>query len=350
MEPVRIGQHLVGANGAPYVIAELSANHGGKLEQALGVLRAAKAAGADAIKLQTYTADSMTLASDDDAFVVGKGTLWSGQRLYDLYAAAAMPLDWHGPLFAEARRLGLDCFSTPFDVAAVDFLEQFEPVAHKVASFELVDLDLIEYVASTGRPVVMSTGMADADEIGEAIAAARRGGAAGVVLLRCNSGYPAPVEEMDLLTIPDMLARWQVPVGLSDHTIGSTAALVAVALGACVIEKHLTLSREEATPDSAFSAEPAEFQHLVDEIRRATSSLGRVRYGPSPEERKSLQFRRSLWWVVDREAGEVVEPGDLRSLRPSGGVAPKLRSAVVGRVLRRPVRIGQPVALGDVGS
>jgi pseudaminic acid synthase len=345
---VTIGGREVGCGQRPYVIAELSANHGGDLDRALAIVRAARDEGADAIKLQTYTADSMTLNVDRPELVIGPGSLWSGQRLHELYANAALPLEWHGPLFEEANRVGIDCFSSPFDLEAVEFLEQFNPAAHKIASFELVDLDLIRAVAATGRPVIMSTGMASAAEIDDAVAAAQAGGASEIVLLRCNSGYPAPLDEMDLVTISDMRRRWGLAVGLSDHTLGSVAAVVAVSLGACVIEKHLTLSRSDPTPDSAFSMEPGELRELVVAVGEASAALGAVRYGPSAGEAPSLKLRRSLWWVADLAPGAVVRAGDLRALRPADGASPKHRPSIVGSRVVRAVRAGDPVLLTDV--
>lgn len=346
--PIDLGDRRIGDGERPYVIAELSANHGGKLEQALQILRAAKANGADAIKLQTYTADSMTLPLDQPAFVGGEGSPWAGRNLHDLYAEASLPAEWHAPLFAEAARLDLHCFSTAFESSAVDFLEQFDPVAHKIASFELLDLELVAHAASTGRPLIISTGMATAEEIDDAVGTAQRAGAAAVALLRCNSGYPAPASEMDLRTIPVMIARWGVQVGFSDHSIGPVAAVTAVGLGATLIEKHLTLSRYVPTPDSSFSMEPGELRDLVDAVRLAAEASGAVRFGPSPGEAASVRLRRSLWWLTDKFPGDTVEPGDLRALRPAGGAAPKHRAALIGNRLTRAVRPGDPVSLDDV--
>ncbi|HEX7132745.1 MAG TPA: pseudaminic acid synthase [Iamia sp.] len=339
---VRIGDRLVGADQPVYVIAELSANHGGRLDRALDLVRLAAEAGADAVKLQTYTPDSMTLDVDLPAFVVGRGTTWEGRRLHDLYAEAQTPWEWHEPLFAAAREAGLDCFSTPFDPAAVDALATLDPPAYKIASFELRDLPLIRHVAAQGKPVVMSTGMATAAEVDEAVAAAAA--APGLVLLRCNSAYPADPAEMDLATIPDMRARWGVPVGLSDHTLTTTASVAATALGAAVVEKHLTFTRSEPGPDSSFSLEPAELADLVVSLREARAAVGQVRYGPSPAEQPSLAFRRSLWFTRDLAAGEVVPDDAVASLRPAGGLDPDRRDLVVGRRLRRPVTRGTAVS------
>lgn len=345
---IRIGGRTIRAGHPPYVIAELSANHAGDLARAIAIVRAAKEFGADAVKLQTYTAAGMTLPIDRPPFVIGAGSPWAGRQLYDLYEEAALPLEWHAPLFAEAARLGIDCLSTPFDLAAIDLLEPFNPVAHKIASFELVDLDLIAAAARTGRPLLMSTGMATAEEIDEAVVTAHDAGATDVLLLRCNSGYPAPSSEMDLGTIPDMIERWDVPVGFSDHTLGPAAAVAAVALGASLIEKHLTISRADPTPDSAFSMEPAELRELVNLTHIGAEAVGSIRYGPTPAEQPSIVLRRSLWWVADRPSGATVTEADVRALRPGGGAAPKHRGAIVGRSLRHDVSVGQPVRLDDV--
>ncbi|MCB0965167.1 MAG: pseudaminic acid synthase [Acidimicrobiales bacterium] len=322
----------------------MSANHGGSLDRALELVGAAARAGADAVKLQTYTPDGMTLDEDLPAFTVGEGSLWAGRRLHDLYAEAQTPWEWHGPLFEAAAAAGLACFSSPFTPADVDRLETLDPPAYKIASFELVDLPLIRHVAARGRPVLMSTGMASPDEIAAALEAASA--APGRILLRCNSAYPAPTGEMDLVTIADMRRRFSVPVGLSDHTISPLAALSAVALGAVVLEKHLTLDRSEPGPDAAFSLEPDELAALIDQIREVEAALGTVRYGPSASEAPSLAFRRSLWFVRDLPEGAIVPDDAVAALRPAGGAAPDDRSAIVGRRLRRDVGRGTP-ATGD---
>ena len=345
---VAIAGRPVGAGHRPYVIAELSANHGGSLERAEAVVRAAAAAGADAVKLQTYTADSMTLDLDEGPFVVGPGSPWEGRRLHDLYEEAHTPWAWHEPLFALAAELGLHCFSTPFDLAAVERLEELDPPAYKIASFELLDLRLIARAASTGKPVIMSTGMATVDEIDEAVDAARSAGAGGVVLLRCNSAYPAPPAEMDLAAIPEMIRRWRVPVGFSDHTIGSTAAIAATALGAAAVEKHLIGDRAEGGPDSSFSAIPDELARVVDDVRVAAAARGRVRFGPSPSEEPSLAFRRSLYVVADLGAGDIVTEQHVRAIRPGGGLAPKHLAQVIGRRAARPLRRGTPLRWDDL--
>jgi pseudaminic acid synthase len=335
---------VVGDGHRPYVIAELSANHRGSLDSAKEIVRAAAAAGADAVKLQTYTPDSMTLDIQEPPFVVGEGTLWAGRTLYDLYVEAQTPREWHAPLFALAAELGLDCLSTPFDREAVDFLEQFEPPAHKIASFELLDLDLIAHAAATGRPLIRSTGMASAAEIDDAVLAAREAGNGGVVLLRCNSAYPADPAEMDLRTIPAMASRWRAPIGLSDHSPGSMAAVVAAGLGACVFEKHLIGARADGGPDAAFSAEPAELAQLVADVRAAADIRGGVRFGPSPAETSSLAFRRSLYVVADVAAGEPLTRQNVRAIRPAGGMAPKRLAEVLGRRAARAIRRGTPLS------
>jgi N-acetylneuraminate synthase len=344
VEPVTLGDRLIGPGEPAYVIAELSANHQGSLDIARQVVRAAARAGADAVKLQTYTADTMTIDSDRPEFLVGEETLWGGRRLHELYRDAFTPWDWYDDLQAEASEHGLDLFSTPFDETAVAFLEERRPPAYKIASFELVDLRLIERVAATGRPMIMSTGMASAEEIDDAVGTARRAGARDIVLLRCNSGYPAPPAEMDLATIPDMASRWEVPVGLSDHTLGTTAAVAAVAIGATVVEKHLTLDRDAGGPDAAFSLEPDEFALMVTAVREAEAALGTVRYGPAEREAASLAFRRSLFVVADVSAGEILTEASVRSIRPGHGLAPRHLDAVLGRVAAGPIERGTPLS------
>lgn len=343
-ETVDLAGRLVGPGHPVYVIAELSANHGHDLDTAKAIVRAAADAGADAVKLQTYTPDSMTIDASTPPFLIGEGTAWAGRRLHELYAEAATPWEWHEPLLDLATELGLQLFSTPFDVAAVEFLDAYDPPAFKIASFELVDLDLIRAAASRGRPLIVSTGMATEDEIDEAVAAATEAGAPGLVLLRCNSAYPAAPKDMDLRTIEAMAERWRVPIGLSDHTLGTTAATVAVALGAVVVEKHLTLRRSDGGPDAGFSLEPTEFAAMVTAIREAEASLGGVRFGPSPGEEPSLAFRRSLFVVEDVAAGEVFTAANVRSIRPSDGLAPKHLAEVLGRRAAVDVVRGTPVS------
>ncbi len=330
--------------GGVAVIAELSGNHNGDLGRALALVDAAAEAGADAIKLQTYTADAMTLDSDRPEFRIGEGTAWSGRRLHELYREAATPWAWHEPLFARAHQAGLAALSTPFDLESLAFLETLDPPAHKVASFELVDLELIAAVAATGRPMVLSTGMASIEEIDQAVTTARDHGAEDLVLLRCNSAYPAPAGEMDLRTLPDMKRRWGVRVGLSDHSLGSAPAVVAVTLGAEVVEKHLTLRRADGGPDAGFSLEPHELTDQVAALREAAASLGAVRYGPSPAERPSLAFRRSLFVVADIAEGETITRDNVRAIRPSHGLPPSEMGAVLGRRATTAIETGTPLS------
>jgi pseudaminic acid synthase len=315
------------------MIAELSANHGGSLDQALKVIRAMKDAGADAVKLQTYTADTLTLKSDRPEFQVGEGTLWEGRTLYDLYEEAHTPWEWHEDLFQLANELGMDCFSTPFDRTAVDFLETLNPPCFKIASFELVDLPLIEYVASKGRPIIMSTGMGTLAEISDAVAVVKKAGVP-LALLKCTSAYPSPPESMNLRTIPHLSDAFDVPVGLSDHTLGISVPVAAVALGACIIEKHVTLSRDDPGPDSAFSLEPHEFKQLVDSVRVTEKSLGKVNYELTEKEIASKIFRRSLFFVHDLPSGATIGSEDVRSIRPGYGLSPKYVSNIIGQTLR----------------
>ncbi|MGE4552956.1 MAG: pseudaminic acid synthase [Desulfovibrionaceae bacterium] len=329
--------------GAPvYVVAEMSANHGGDFERAAAIVRAAKDAGADAVKLQTYTPDTITLDCDAEPFRI-KGTIWEGRRLHELYAEAMTPWDWQPRLKALADGLGLDLFSSPFDATAVDFLEGMDVPAYKIASFELVDIPLIRKVAATGRPVVLSTGMAELAEIKEAVAAFRSAGGRELALLKCTSAYPAPPEEANLRTIPDLAARFGCPAGLSDHTLGSACAVAAVALGACLVEKHFTLSRAHGGPDAAFSLEPDEFRAMVADIRTAEAALGRVCYEPTPKQLAGRALRRSLFVVADVRRGEPFTKANVRSIRPADGLPPRCLDEVLGRRAARDVRRGEPL-------
>lgn len=328
-----------------YVIAEMSANHNGDFDRAIAIVRAMKESGADAIKLQTYTADTLTIDCDRPDFVIGEGTVWKGQRLHDLYASAYTPWEWHAELFALASDLGMDCFSTPFDNSAVDFLETLDPPCYKIASFELVDLGLIEYVASKGRPVIMSTGMGSLEEISEAVEIVK---AAGVplTLLKCTSAYPSPPSSMNLKTMADMAQRFGVEVGLSDHTLGTAVPVAAVALGARVIEKHFTLSRADEGPDSTFSLEPHEFRQMVDAVRVAEQATGEVCYERSENEQSSVVFRRSLYAVKDIAAGEIFTHENVRSIRPGHGLKPKFLPALIGKKARRSIERGTAITAG----
>ncbi|HEY2345030.1 MAG TPA: pseudaminic acid synthase [Xanthomonadaceae bacterium] len=336
----------IAADAPPYVIAELSANHNGRLETALRIVEEAKKAGADAVKLQTYRPDTITLDCDDEDFRI-RGGLWDGRTLYELYQQAHMPWEWHEPLFDHARRLGIAMFSSPFDTTAVDLLERLGAPAYKIASFEAVDLPLIRCVAATGKPMIISTGMADADEIGEAIAAARAGGCEELAILHCVSGYPAPAGDYNLRTIPDMATRFGVVVGLSDHTLDNSTAIAGVAMGARIIEKHFTLDRSGGGPDDSFSLEPAELAALCKGVRTAWEALGAIDYGRKSSEAGNAKFRRSLYYVADLKAGEQVPADAIRSVRPGYGLAPKHIDRVIGRRLRRSVRACTPVAADD---
>jgi pseudaminic acid synthase len=346
---MRIGNRVVGPGAPTYVIAEISANHNQSLDKALELVRVAYAAGADAIKLQTYTPDTMTFASSAPPFVIGPGSPWEGRRLHELNAAAQTPWDWHEPSGADAERLGLQWFSTPFDRSAVAFLDELDVPALKIASFELTDLELIAAAAATKRPLIISTGMATVDEIDTAVQTARAHGAGGLALLRCNSAYPAPPGEMDLRTVPDMIARWRCPVGLSDHTLSSTAATVAVALGACIEEKHITISRTDPGPDSEFSLEPEELAAFVASIREAEAAIGTVRYGAQERERASLAFRRSIFAVAPIAAGEQFSRANVRVIRPADGLPPSCLPAILGRPASVAIEPGTPIRWNLVG-
>ncbi len=338
-----INKRSIGPEHPVYIIAELSANHNQDYKQAVKMVEAAKDAGADAVKLQTYTADTLTIQSDREYFQVGGGTLWDGRTLYDLYQEAYTPWDWHPKLKAIANDLGMDLFSSPFDDTAVDFLEDMDVPAYKVASFEIVDMGLLEKIARTGKPVIMSTGMATLAEIDEAVSMLRKNGVEQLALLKCTSGYPALPEEMNLRTIPQLEHEFQVPVGLSDHTMGIAVPTAAVALGACIIEKHFTLSRSIPGPDSAFSLEPEEFAQMVAAVRTAEKALGDVSYGVSEKEAKSRVFRRSLFVVEDVKAGEEFTAENVRSIRPAHGLHTRYLNDILGRKATKVIRRGTPL-------
>ncbi|HEY1271922.1 MAG TPA: pseudaminic acid synthase [Terriglobales bacterium] len=340
----QINSRSIGPGHPVYIIAELSANHNQDFDQAVRIVRAAKDAGADAVKLQTYTPDTITIRSNHDAFRISGGTLWDGRSLYDLYAEAYTPWEWQPKLKAIADDLGLDCFSSAFDPSAVDFLEKMNVPVHKIASPELVDIPLIEKMARTGKPLIMSTGMATLDEINEAVQAARQAGATQLALLKCTSAYPAPPDEMNLRTIPALAAQFKVPVGLSDHTMDVEVPVAAVALGACIIEKHLTLSRSLKGPDSGFSLEPQEFKAMAQAVRTAERALGNVHFGVAPHEASTVTFRRSLFVVEDVKQGEKFTAGNVRSIRPACGLHPRHWPEIVGKGAARDIERGTPLS------
>ncbi len=344
MQEIKIAGRPIGPAYSPYVIAELSANHNGKIETALRIIQEAKKAGADAVKLQTYRPDTITLNCDSEDFKI-KGGLWDGRTLYDLYEEAHMPWDWHKPLFDRARVLGITIFSSPFDNTAIDMLEDLNAPAYKIASFEAVDLPLIKYAASTGKPMIISTGMADEEEIGEAIEAAREGGCKEMAVLHCVSGYPAPADDYNLRTIPDMIKRFGLVTGLSDHTLDNSTAIASVALGASIIEKHFTLDRSAGGPDDSFSLEPAELAALCQGAKTAWSALGLVDYGRKSSEQGNVKFRRSLYFVKNMNAGDVITEDCVRSVRPGFGLPPKLIKKIIGQTLLQDVSFGMPCML-----
>lgn len=333
----------------PYVIAEISANHGGSLDKALQLISLAKASGASAVKLQTYRPDTITLNSDAHDFQI-RGTLWAGRTLYDLYEQAHTPWDWHESLFRHAASIGITIFSSPFDFSAIELLESLGAPAYKIASFEIVDLPLVRAAASTGKPLILSTGMANEAEIEDAVAAAKDAGCQDMVLLHCVSGYPAPASDYNLRTLVDMRQRFRCVVGLSDHTLDNTTAIASVALGASVIEKHFTLDRSAGGPDDSFSLEPDGLRELCDGARTAWEALGRIDYGRKSSEQGNVQFRRSLYWVKDLEAGAVVTSDAIRSVRPGYGLPPKRFDELIGQTVVRAVRAKTATREEDFGS
>lgn len=342
--PFSINGRAIGPGKPIYVIAELSANHGGSYETAARIVEESAKTGADAIKLQTYTADTITIDSDSSHFRHGDSSLWAGTTLHKLYQDAYTPWDWQPKLKALAESLGLDCFSSPFDPTAVDFLVEMDVPAFKVASFELVDLPLIRRMARTGRPLIMSTGMATPDEIDEAVKAAQGAGATEIALLKCTSAYPSPPDAINLGAIPAMVARWGLPVGLSDHTTGEAVPVAAVALGACIVEKHITLHKDDATPDSPFSLDPAEFTRMVEAIRVAEQAIAGDQLGPTPAEQESRRFRRSLFVVEDIAAGEALTERNVRSIRPAAGLHTRHFDEVLGRHAAQAIPRGTPLS------
>lgn len=346
---IDIAGRRVGPGEPPFIVAELSANHLGDIERAVRTIQAAAKAGADAVKLQTYTPDTITLACDRPEFRI-KGGLWDGQTLHELYASAYTPYDWHGRLFQAARDAGIICFSSPFDQTAIDLLEGLDAPAYKIASFEVVDLPLIAAVARTGKPMIMSTGMASLGEIEAAVRTARGAGAEGLVLLHCTSGYPTPMGEANLRTIPHLAQAFGVAAGLSDHTLGTAASVAAVALGAVMIEKHFTLARADGGPDAAFSLEPEELTRLVRDCHAAWEALGEVSYEPAGSERGNIAYRRSLFAVAPIAAGEAFTEANVRSIRPGNGLAPKHLAHVLGRRATRALERGEPLNWDAVGD
>jgi len=340
---ITINGRMIGPGQLVYIIAEMSANHNQDFDQAVKLIRIAKESGADAVKLQTYTPDTLTIDCDNEYFRIGAGTIWAGRTLHDLYQEAYTPWEWQPKLKELAGALGLDLFSSPFDPTAVDFLEKMKVPAYKIASFELVDLPLIQRVARTGKPLILSTGMATLAEIDEAVRTARQAGATQIVLLKCTSAYPTPPEEMNLRTIPHLADAFQAPVGLSDHTLGIAVPVAAVALGACMIEKHLTLSRSVPGPDSSFSLEPHEFKTMVEAVRTVGKSLGTVSYNPTAQEAASRVFRRSLFVVQNMKAGEIFSDHNLKSIRPGYGLPPKYYDTLMGKKVKQDVIKGTPL-------
>jgi N-acetylneuraminate synthase len=340
---ISIAGRNIGLKHAPYVIAEMSANHNGNIETAFKIIEAAKQAGADAVKLQTYTADTITLNCDSEEFQI-HGGLWNGKTLYELYQEAHMPWEWHAPLFAHARQHGITIFSSPFDRTAVDLLEDLNAPAYKIASFEAVDLPLIQYVAATGKPMIISTGMADADEIAEAIEAAREGGCKEIAILHCVSGYPAPAADYNLHTIPDMISKYGLVTGLSDHTIDNTTATASVALGASIIEKHFTLDRNSGGLDDSFSLEPSEMAALCQASKIAWTAIGAINYSRKSSEIGNAQFRRSLYFVKTLRKGQIIKQEDIRSVRPGFGLSPKYLAEILGKKCKEDIEMNTAVS------
>jgi len=351
MNEIKIGKYTIGKNHPPFVIAEMSGNHNHSLERAIAIVDAAAAIGAQALKIQTYTPDTMTLnLAENEFFISDSKSLWKGKSLYDLYAEAMTPWEWHKPIKERCEKHGMLFFSTPFDFTAVDFLEELNVDFYKIASFENTDIPLIEKVARTGKPMIISTGMATEEELAETVAAARNAGCKDLILLKCTSAYPANATEANLLTIPDIREKFKVEVGLSDHTMGVGVAIASVALGATVLEKHFTLDRSEGGVDSAFSMEPAEFKLLVEESKKAWESMGKVSYERSETEKKSLIFRRSLYISEDMKAGEILNEKNLRAIRPGKGLPPKYLKTFLGKKINKDAKVGTPLSFDLVDS
>lgn len=346
---MKINDIEISNNNRPFVIAEMSGNHNQSLERALEIVEAAAAAGAHALKIQTYTADTLTLNAHGEGFdIIDEGNLWKGRNLYDLYNEAYTPWEWHKPIFDRAKELGMIAFSTPFDDTAVDFLETLDVPLYKIASFENTDLPLVKKVASTGKPMIVSTGMATAAELDELVRTAKGNGCKDLILLKCTSTYPATPENTNILTIPHMRELFDVQVGLSDHTMGTGVAVAAVALGATVIEKHFTLNRADGGVDSAFSMEPAEMKMLVEETERAWQALGKVTYGPTEKEKASLKFRRSIYVAEDIKAGEPFTEKNIRIVRPGYGLEPKYYPTLLNKIAKKDYKMGTPIKFEDL--
>lgn len=347
MKHITINNHFIGDGYPPYVVAELSANHNGDINKAKEIIKIAKESGADAVKLQTYTPDTLTIDCSKADFLI-KGGLWDGYKLYDLYKQAYTPFEWHKELFQYCADIEITCFSTPFDETAVDLLEQLNCPAYKIASFEMVDLPLIEYVAKTGKPMIISTGMANEYEIQEAINTAKENGCRDIILLHCISSYPAPIDQSNILTVPDIANKFNTLSGLSDHTLGTTVSVAAVALGACFIEKHFTISRKDKGPDSEFSMEPEEFKQLCSMAKDAWSSLGVAGYERKAAEQNNVVFRRSIYFVEDIKKGQLINENNIKRIRPGYGLSPKYFKDLIGKVVLNDVSRGDPVRWSDV--
>lgn len=345
---MQVGNRQIGKNEPVYIIAEMSANHAGSLDRAKEIIYAAKEAGADCIKMQTYTADTLTINCDNKYFHIDHGT-WAGENLYQLYKKAYTPWEWQAELKKEADKIGIDFFSTPFDKSSVDFLEGIGIGFYKIASFELVDIPLIEYVASKGKPIILSTGMASLGEIEDAVQAVYQQNNRQIILLRCASAYPAVTDEMNLKTMVNMGDTFHVPVGLSDHSMGSVGAITAVALGACVVEKHFCLGREIENPDSSFSMNPDEFKQMVHDIRQAEKAIGKIKYGPSKQEKDNVMLRRSVFCVKDIKKGDLLTEENIKVIRPGYGIAPKYYSGVLGQIALKDIERGMPIEFSMIG-
>lgn len=342
MNCLNICERKISTDYPPYIIAELSANHNGSIDNAYKIINVSKQAGADAIKLQTYNPDTITLNHDSSDFLI-EGGLWKGQTLYQLYENAHMPWEWQPELFEYARKIGITIFSSPFDSTAVDFLEDLNTPAYKIASFEAIDIPLIKYTAATGKPMIISTGMADEEEVKEAVFAAKEAGCKELAILHCVSGYPAPASDYNLKTITDMIKRYGIVTGLSDHTIDNTTAIASIALGASIIEKHVTLDRSGGGPDDSFSLEPEDLKALCKDTKSAWQALGKIDYSQKPSEKGNIKFRRSLYFVQDIKKGEVVTASHIRSIRPGYGLLPKYFNRIIGKRVNSDVPKGTPV-------